>query len=101
MGRWACRTPATTAAPSQTPAPARRLAEYAPHQRHGSYDQGPMAGPTSTRTDSGHPIHPTRGAPMRTTTRRIGASALAAVMLTGLACVPALAKDGDGRVIVR
>ena len=38
---------------------------------------------------------------MNTTTRRIGASALAAVMLTGLASAPALAKDGDGRVLVR
>jgi hypothetical protein len=38
---------------------------------------------------------------MSTTARRIGASVLAAVMLTALAGAPALAKDGDGRVTVR
>jgi hypothetical protein len=39
---------------------------------------------------------------MTTTTRRIGATALAAVLLTGLtATLPANAKDGDGRVIKR
>jgi hypothetical protein len=38
---------------------------------------------------------------MNTSTRRFGATAIAAVMLTGLAAAPALAKDGDGRVIKR
>ncbi|MCU0284290.1 MAG: hypothetical protein MUD13_10415 [Candidatus Nanopelagicales bacterium] len=38
---------------------------------------------------------------MTSTIRRIGTTALAAVMLTGLAATPALAKDGDGRVIKR
>jgi hypothetical protein len=38
---------------------------------------------------------------MTTSTRRFGATALAAVLLTGMATTPALAKDGDGRVIKR
>jgi hypothetical protein len=38
---------------------------------------------------------------MTTTTRRIGTAALAAALLTGLAGAPALAKDGDGRIIKR
>ena len=38
---------------------------------------------------------------MNTSTRRLGTTALAAVLLTGLAATPALAKDGDGRVIKR
>jgi hypothetical protein len=38
---------------------------------------------------------------MTTTTRRLGATALAAVMITGLAAAPAMARDGDGRVIKR
>ena len=36
---------------------------------------------------------------MNTMARRLGASALAALMLTGLAVTPAPAKDGDGRVL--
>ena len=39
---------------------------------------------------------------MTTTTRRLGSTALAALMIGGLtATAPASAKDGDGRVIVR
>ena len=39
---------------------------------------------------------------MNTTTRRIGSTALALLMIGGLAgTAPAAAKDGDGRVIVR
>lgn len=38
---------------------------------------------------------------MSTTRRRIGSAALAALMVTGLAGAPALAKGGDGRVIKR
>ncbi|HSO04831.1 MAG TPA: hypothetical protein VLQ92_10150 [Candidatus Limnocylindrales bacterium] len=39
---------------------------------------------------------------MTTTTRRLGSTALAVLMLGGLtATAPASAKDGDGRVIVR
>jgi hypothetical protein len=39
---------------------------------------------------------------MNTTTRRLGSTALAVLMIGGLtATAPATAKDGDGRVIVR
>ena len=38
---------------------------------------------------------------MSTTASRIGSAALAAVMVTGFAAGPALAKGGDGRVIKR
>ena len=39
---------------------------------------------------------------MNTTTRRLGSTALAVLMIGGLtATAPASAKDGDGRVIVR
>jgi hypothetical protein len=38
---------------------------------------------------------------MTSTTRRIGTATLAAALLTGLAGAPALAKDGDGRIITR
>ena len=38
---------------------------------------------------------------MSTTRHRIGSAALAALMITGMASAPALAKDGDGRVVKR
>ncbi|MCU0284022.1 MAG: hypothetical protein MUD13_09020 [Candidatus Nanopelagicales bacterium] len=38
---------------------------------------------------------------MTSTIRRIGTATLAATLLTGLAVAPAIAKDGDGRIITR
>lgn len=38
---------------------------------------------------------------MTSTIRRIGTATLASALLTGLAVAPAVAKDGDGRIITR